>query len=70
MRYLIVIEATSTGYSAYSPDIDGCIATGRTRHEVEREMQRAIEFHLDGLRQDGRPIPSPQTYSTYIDVPA
>jgi predicted RNase H-like HicB family nuclease len=70
MRYLIVIEATSTGYSAYSPDIDGCVATGRTRREVEREMQGAMEFHLDGLRQDGLPIPTPQTCSAYVDVPA
>lgn len=70
MRYLIVIEATGTGYSAYSPDVDGCVATGRTRIEVEHEMRKAIEFHLDGLRQDGRPIPSPQASSAYVDVSA
>ena len=70
MRYLIVIEKTRTGYSAYSPDLDGCVATGSTHEEVEHAMQEAIELHLDGLRQGGRPVPSPQTYSTYVDLPA
>lgn len=70
MRYLIVIEKTNTGYSAYSPDLDGCIATGATRDEVENAMKEAIEFHLDGLRQEGRPVPPPHAYSTYVDVPA
>jgi predicted RNase H-like HicB family nuclease len=56
MRYLIVIEKTGTGYSAYSPDLDGCVATGATREQVERAMRDAIEFHLDGLRQG---LPSP-----------
>ena len=70
MRYLIVIEKTSTGYSAYSPDLNGCVATGRSREEVERTMRDAIEFHLDGLRQDGQPLPSPHSYSAYVDVPA
>ncbi len=70
MRYLIVIESTGTGYSAYSPDLDGCVATGATREEVERAMREAIEFHLDGLRQDGRSLPAPHASSTYVDVPA
>jgi len=70
MRYLIVIEKTGTGYSAYSPDLEGCAATGTTRDEVERSMREAIEFHLDGLRREGRPVPSPHAYSTYVDVPA
>ena len=70
MRYLIVIEKTGTGYSAYSPDLEGCIATGATREEVERSMREAIEFHLDGLRREGRLVPSPHAYSTYVDVPA
>ena len=70
MRYLIVIEQTGTGYSAYSPDLDGCVATGASREEVERTMKEAIEFHLDGLRQDGKPAPSPHAYSAYVDVPA
>jgi predicted RNase H-like HicB family nuclease len=70
MKYLIVIEKTETGYSAYSPDLNGCVATGSTRKSVEGAMREAIVFHLDGLRQEGRPIPPPHTYSTYVDVPA
>jgi predicted RNase H-like HicB family nuclease len=70
MRYLIVIEATGTGYSAYSPDLPGCVATGSNREEVERQMQEAIEFHIDGLREDGYEVPEPHAYSTYVDVPA
>ena len=69
-KYLIVIEETGTGYSAYSPDLDGCVATGKTREEVEREMQAAITFHLEGMAQSGEPIPEPHTYSTYVEVPA
>ena len=69
MRYLIVIEKTATGFSAYSPDLPGCIATGDTRAEVEEAMHEAIAFHLDGLREDGQQAPSPSSYSTYVDVP-
>jgi predicted RNase H-like HicB family nuclease len=50
-RYLIIIEETGTGYSAYSPDLPGCVATGAARDSVEREMHHAIEFHLEGLRR-------------------
>ena len=67
-KYLIVVEQTGTGYSAYSPDLDGCVATGRTREEVEREMQEAISFHLEGMTQSGEPIPEPRTYSAYVEV--
>ncbi len=52
-RYLIIIEESATGFSAYSPDVPGCVATGRTRAVVEREMHDAIEFHLEGLREEG-----------------
>jgi len=69
-KFLIVIEETGTGYSAYSPDLDGCAATGKTREEVEREMQEAIAFHLEGMARSGVPIPEPHTYSTYVEVPA
>jgi predicted RNase H-like HicB family nuclease len=68
MQYLIVIEKTTTGYSAYSPDLDGCIATGSTKQEVEQSMREAIEFHLKGLRQEGYSVPQPSSYSTYVDV--
>lgn len=70
MRYLIVVETTDTGYSAYSPDLPGCIATGDTRSDVEEAMHEAIAFHLDGMREDGHQVPSPNSYSTYVDVPA
>jgi len=69
-KYLIVVEKTRTGYSAYSPDLDGCVATGKTRDEVEREMQEAIAFDLEGMAQSGEPIPAPGTYSAYAEVPA
>lgn len=70
MKYLIVIEKTSTGYSAYSPDVPGCVATGGTRDEVEREMADAISFHLDGLKAEGMDVPTPHTSSSYVEVPA
>jgi predicted RNase H-like HicB family nuclease len=65
-----VNETTATGFSAYSPDLPGCVATGATREEVEREMKAAIELHLDGLRTGGLDVPSPSSYSAYVDVPA
>ena len=70
MNYLIVVEKTGTGFSAYSPDLDGCVATGQTRAEVEINMQEAIEFHLDGLKSEGFRIPAPQSYSAYLDIAA
>ena len=70
MKYLIVIEQTPSGYSAYSPDVPGCVATGQSRAAVEREMADAISFHLDGLRAEGLPVPQPSTLSSYVEVPA
>jgi predicted RNase H-like HicB family nuclease len=69
-RYLVVVEETATGYSAYSPDLPGCVATGSSRAEVERNMREAIELHLNGLQAEGLEIPQPRTYSSYVDVPA
>ena len=69
-RYLIVIEETKTGFSAYSPDLDGCIATGTNRDEVEQKMKEAIMFHLEGLREEHLTIPTPHSFSTYLEVPA
>ncbi len=69
-KYLILIDQTETGYSAYSPDLDGCVSTGRTREEVERNMREAIEFHLHGLRLEGLETPAPHSYSTYVEVSA
>ena len=58
MKYLVVIEPTETGFSAYSPDLPGCVSIGETRDEVEANMREAIEFHLDGLREEGEPVPA------------
>ena len=69
-RYLVIIEKTATGFSAYSPDLPGCVATGRTRKAVEKEMQAAIEFHIEGLRQAGEQIPEPQSQASYCEVAA
>jgi predicted RNase H-like HicB family nuclease len=70
MRYLTIIEKTETGYSAYSPDLSGCVSTGETYEEVEQNMREAIEFHLDGLKLEGYEIPKPSTSSAYIEVAA
>jgi predicted RNase H-like HicB family nuclease len=70
MRYAIVIENAGTNYSAYAPDLPGCAATGATVEEVQREIREAIEFHLEGLREDGLPIPPPSSAVSYVDVAA
>src|SRR4051812_44338057 len=69
-RYLVVIEKTGTGYSAYSPDLPGCVAASKARDSVEREMHQAIEFHLDGLRRAGKPTPAPLSQASYCKVSA
>jgi predicted RNase H-like HicB family nuclease len=69
MKYLIVIEKTRTGFSAYSPDLDGCVAAARSRTSVLRAMQKAVEFHLDGLRDQGRRRPAPSTDFAFVEVP-
>lgn len=70
MRYAIVIEKADGNYSAYVPDLPGCVATGSTVEEVESEIREAIEFHIEGLREDGIPIPLPESKVEYIDVTA
>ena len=69
-KYLIIIEKTKTVYSAYSPDLEGCVATGGTKEEIEQNMQSAIKFHLEGLQEEGFDIPFPKSYSKYINIPA
>lgn len=69
-RYLVVVEHTVRGYSAYSPDLPGCISTGATRSAVEANMREAIEFHIEGLRLESLPIPEPSSESAYIGVAA
>lgn len=62
VQYTIVIEKSPRNYSAYVPDLPDCIATGATREDVVREMRQAIEFHIEGMRAQGDPVPAPQTY--------
>ena len=69
-RFLIIIEKTKTGFSAYSPDVPGCVATAKTKSAVEKRIGEAIEFHIKGLREEGYPIPKPNSYSTFVEVPA
>ena len=70
MKYLMVIESTETGFSAYSPDVPGCVSTGATREEIERNMREAIELHLEGLRAEGYPVPEPCASSAYVETSA
>jgi predicted RNA binding protein YcfA (HicA-like mRNA interferase family)/predicted RNase H-like HicB family nuclease len=70
MRYAIVIEKAESNYSAYVPDLPGCVATGATVAEVEAEIREAIVFHVEGLREDGLPIPAPESQVEYVDVAA
>ncbi len=70
MRYLVVIERAGTGYGAYLPDLPGCIATATTRGEVLDRIRDAIEFHIEGLRAAGDPVPVPTADGEFVDVPA
>ena len=68
MRYAVVIEKAERNYSAYVPDLPGCVATGATVEEVESEIRDAIAFHIDGMREDGLPIPAPTSQVEYIEL--
>jgi predicted RNase H-like HicB family nuclease len=70
MKYLIVIEETKTGFSAFSPDLLGCVATGPSKEEVEKNMRDAVAFHVEGMHQEGLEIPQPHSFSTYLEVSA
>ncbi len=70
MRYAIVIEKAEGNYSAYVPDLPGCVATGATVAETEAEIREAIAFHLEGMREDGVAIPNPQSQVEYVEVAA
>ncbi len=70
MRYAIVIEKADANFSAYVPDLPGCVATGATVEEVEAEIRDAIELHLSGMREDGTPIPPPSSQVEYVEVAA
>lgn len=69
-KFLIVIEKSKTGYSAFSPDLPGCIATSKTKKSVEKRMSEAITFHLEGLHLLRKKIPAAHSYSTYLTVAA
>ena len=68
MRYAIVIEKAEGNYSAYVPDLPGCIATGDTVEEVETELREAMKFHIEGMREDGLPVPEPTSSVDYVLV--
>ena len=68
MRYAIVIEKADGNYSAYVPDLAGCVATGATVAEVENEIRAAIRFHIDGLKEDGLPVPAPTSIADYVEA--
>ncbi len=70
MRYAVVIEKAENNYSAYVPDLPGCVATGATIAETEAQIREVIEFHLEGMREDGTPIPPPSSQVEYVDVVA
>ena len=70
MRFAVVIEKSASNYSAYVPDLPGCVATGATPEMVGREIRRAIELHIAGMRADGVPIPRPVSQVEYVDIAA
>ena len=70
MKYLIVIEKTPSGYSSYSPDLPGCVSTGKDEGEVVRNMKEAIEFHIEGLKAEGEAAPVPTSSASYVEVAA
>jgi predicted RNase H-like HicB family nuclease len=68
MDYTVIYEETPTGFSAYLPDLPGCVAAAGTRREVERLIRSAVEMHLEGMRDDGEPLPSPSTWADTVTV--
>ena len=68
MRMLVIVEKSRTGYSAYSPDLEGCVAAGATGDEVEHAMREAMALHVHGLREEGHCVTEPRTYATYVEV--
>jgi predicted RNase H-like HicB family nuclease len=69
-RFLIVIEKADGNYSAYSPDLPGCVATGKTRDQAARHMHEAIDMHVRGLLEDNLPVPQSRSFAEYIAIPA
>ena len=69
MKFLVVVEKSKTGFAAYSPDVLGCIATGRTRRTTERAMREAMAMHVDAMLEAGQPSPVPRTYAAWVEIP-
>jgi predicted RNase H-like HicB family nuclease len=67
-KYLVIYEKAKENHSAYSPDIPGCIATGKTREETEKNIKEAISFHMSGLKEDGLSLPEPSSFTEYVEV--
>ena len=70
MKYTVVIEKSPNNYAAYVPDLPGCVATASTREEVLQEIREAIAFHIEGMREDGEPVPEPQATADEVEVAA
>lgn len=70
MRYAVIVEEGETSFGAYVPDLPGCVAVGETKEEVLRLIQEAIEFHIEGMREDGQPIPEPSSSIEYVEIRA
>jgi predicted RNase H-like HicB family nuclease len=68
MRFVVVIEQANGTYSAYVPDLPGCVATGASVKDVEREIRDAIRFHIEGLKEDGLPVPAPTSIAEYVEA--
>lgn len=68
MKYAVVIEKGNTSFGAYVPDLPGCVAVGETREEAMTLIREAIEFHLEGMKEDGEDVPEPHSYAEYVEV--
>lgn len=68
MKYAVIIEKSETGYGAYVPDLPGCVAVGETLDDTERLIREAVEFHVEGLREDGLPVPEPSAVAQYVEI--
>ena len=68
MKYAVVFEKSAKNYAAFVPDLPGCVATGKTRRTVEKNIREAIAFHIEGLRQDGEPVPAPEAWTELVEA--
>ncbi len=68
MKYLVVVEKAGNNFSAYVPDLPGCVATGTTVEDTQRNIREAVAMHIEGLREDGLPVPEPQTQAEFVEA--